>query len=93
MTVVEEFIGILISVPIKETATITMICDDALGSSLDARKFADEFISRRQCELSGETYKPSQDGWTSVSHQQPKKEPKSDNGFALVGKKGKKVKK
>eukprot|EP00842_Homolaphlyctis_polyrhiza_P006616 jgi/Hompol1/6956/HPOL_002397-RA len=49
---VDEFIGILMSIPAKESATITMICDDTLGGStaIDPRKFANEFIHRRRTE-------------------------------------------
>ncbi|KAH9269446.1 hypothetical protein BASA83_008529 [Batrachochytrium salamandrivorans] len=52
---VEEFISMLNSINIKESATITMICDDTLGGStaIDPRKFADEYIRRRQAEAAG----------------------------------------
>ncbi|KAL5032691.1 hypothetical protein BDV3_001246 [Batrachochytrium dendrobatidis] len=52
---VDEFITMLNSINVKESATITMICDDTLGGStaIDPRKFADEYIRRRQAEASG----------------------------------------
>ena len=70
-----------------------MICDEALGSSLDSRKFADEFIKRRQADLNGVTFKSSND-WTPVGKPVEKPKPAGDsNGFEVVGKKGKKAKK
>ena len=52
---VDEFIGILLSIPVKEHTTITMICDDTLGgnTAIDPRKFADEFLRRRRADASG----------------------------------------
>lgn len=46
---VDEFVGILMSISVKESGTIGMICDDALGgfTSIQSRKFAEEFIRRR----------------------------------------------
>ena len=42
------------SIPIKESATIAMICDDTLGgyTSIDSRKFAEEFLRRRASDTS-----------------------------------------
>jgi len=88
---VEEFVSILLSVPLKETSTITMICDDALGSAIDSRKFATEFINRRRADLNGVAYDASQatvsasgggGEWTSVP---PKKSGGGgdDEGFKL----------
>ncbi|KAJ3359934.1 hypothetical protein HDU91_004764 [Kappamyces sp. JEL0680] len=91
-----EFISILLSVSVKETATITMICDDALASAIDSRAFANEFIKRRTADLAGVVYSPSvhDDGWTSVSGKgsmaaggNGAKE--KDQGFEVVGKKKK----
>ena len=56
LNVVEEFVSILLSVPIKESSTITMICDDALSSAIDSRKFAAEFCARRRADLEGRGY-------------------------------------
>jgi hypothetical protein len=82
LTIVDDFVGILLSVEIKEASTITMICEDALGgqSTIDSRKFANEFIKRRQADIAGVPYsgptdtfvtsnlKANEDnnGWTSV---------------------------
>lgn len=44
---------------LKETSTISLICDDALGgsTSIDSRKFADEFIKKRGNDLAGIPWK------------------------------------
>ncbi len=89
------------SVDVKEVSTIKMICDDALASALDSRKFADEFIKRRLADLQGTPYNPKTDsnGWTSVTKGPAPTTVKTgssptinDNGFEVVGKKGKKKK-
>jgi hypothetical protein len=79
---VDDFIGILLSVPIKESNTIAMICDDALGgySSIHPKKFAEAYISRRRADLSGgpsawdnsteNLTLQNESGWTNVrSHR------------------------
>lgn len=82
-----------------------MICDDALSSAIDSRKFASEFINRRNADLNGVPYSaPTVDndgGWTSVkknvsgnntSGASPNGGAGSaaaDDGFEVVGKKKK----
>ncbi|KAJ3043398.1 hypothetical protein HDV00_005096 [Rhizophlyctis rosea] len=52
---VEDFIGILLSIPATDSGTTQMICDDTLGglTAIDPRKFADEFMKRRRADASG----------------------------------------
>ncbi|TPX37157.1 hypothetical protein SmJEL517_g01056 [Synchytrium microbalum] len=49
---VEDFLQILLSIPIGEASTLQLICDDTLGglTAIDARKFADEFVRRRRSD-------------------------------------------
>lgn len=81
---VDELVGILISVPIKESATISMICDDALGgfTMIDPRKFAANFIKYRRADLDGGpgswsgppanvTTGKNNDGWTNIPQTRP----------------------
>ncbi|KAI8896580.1 hypothetical protein BC833DRAFT_596935 [Globomyces pollinis-pini] len=87
---VDEFISILMSVDIKESSTITMICDHSIGgfTAIDSRKFADEFIQKRRAELSG------QSPWTPTN-EPAKKQPVAaastddDAGWTAVGGHGK----
>ncbi|KAI8810195.1 hypothetical protein BJ742DRAFT_802469 [Cladochytrium replicatum] len=46
---VDDFIGILMSIPRSETSTLLSVCDDTLGglTAIDPRKFGEEFIRRR----------------------------------------------
>ncbi len=55
--IVDELIGILLSVPIKETGTIRMICEDTLGgyTSIVPSKFAEAFIKRRSMDQQSTT--------------------------------------
>jgi hypothetical protein len=57
---VDDFIQILLMIPIGETSTTYIVCDDTLGglTAIDPRKFADEFLKRRRAD---------EQGWTSVS--------------------------
>jgi hypothetical protein len=76
----------LLSLDIKETATLTMICDDALGGStaIDSRKFADEFVKRRQADVSGVAYaSPVSDSFPTRTA--PSKAETDDQGWTSVG--------
>lgn len=81
---------------LKEQATITMICDDALGGVMDSRKFADEFIKRRRAELEGVPYQSTAAttglGVTPTPKVSQSQSQGSNGGFTEVKKKkGKKV--
>ncbi|KAJ3123390.1 hypothetical protein HK098_001934 [Nowakowskiella sp. JEL0407] len=94
---VEEFIQILISIPINEPSTIMMICDDTLGgvTSIDARKFGEEFIRRRREGVVGTTTNTGV-ATTSLAGMQMLARPIEDlgtgNRFVTVGKNKKKKK-
>ena len=47
---VNDFINILLSIPIAEPSTIMMICDDTLAgvAAINPRKFGEEFCRRRR---------------------------------------------
>ncbi|KAI8926187.1 hypothetical protein BC831DRAFT_457831 [Entophlyctis helioformis] len=64
---VDDFLGILFSISVREAATITMICDDTLGGStaIDPRKFADEFLRRRRADQPGASGPGA--AWSAVS--------------------------
>ncbi|KAJ3273316.1 hypothetical protein HDV01_004533 [Terramyces sp. JEL0728] len=93
----DEFINILLSLPITETTTIRQICNDALGgfTSIDCRKFSEEFILRRQADLSGDPNSWKDNEWNEVkggAHpSRPSRENSgtfaSENKFVVVGKK------
>ena len=79
-----------------------MICDDALGgsTSIDSRKFADEFIKRRSADQQGIVYaspvtetiptptKQDDNGWTSVGggNPRPVSAPSTNNTIASENK-------
>ncbi|KAI9031295.1 hypothetical protein DFJ74DRAFT_641058 [Hyaloraphidium curvatum] len=49
----DEFVAMLLSFSVNDTATVTMVCEDTLGftTAIDPRKFAAEFISRRKADV------------------------------------------
>lgn len=87
LILVDVFIGILLSVPVREAATIALVCIEALGgySAIHHKKFADAFISRRRADLAGGPSAWSQSlenlvitpqasnsaGWATVHHKHP----------------------
>ncbi|KAJ1550987.1 hypothetical protein HK096_003818, partial [Nowakowskiella sp. JEL0078] len=101
----DEFIQILLSIPLNESSTIMMICDDTLGgmTSIDARKFGDEFIRRRR-EMGNNpsatiTTTTTYGGVATTSNSglqilsKPIEEMETGNRFVTVGSKNKKKKK
>ncbi|TPX64602.1 hypothetical protein SpCBS45565_g05773 [Spizellomyces sp. 'palustris'] len=93
---VDDFVSILLSVAMNDTATLQMICDDTLGglTAIDPRKFADEFSKKRRADASGSSI--SSDGWTAVGPTAPSTVSldvfDSGNKFVVVGKQSKKKK-
>jgi hypothetical protein len=63
-----------------------MICDDALGgsTSVHSRKFADEFIKRRQAEMNGVVYQ-SPVGDTFAARSPVANTNSEDQGWTSVG--------
>ena len=75
-----------------------MICDDALSSAIDSRKFANEFCARRKADLEGLAYIPpvqesNDNGWNVVTSKSPAAVSSPNvshgDGFEVVGKKKK----
>lgn len=78
-----------------------MICDDALSSAIDSRKFANEFCARRKSDLEGVVYVApvhgdygsNEHGWNVVpsktSSVASPSAPSAQDGFEVVGKKKK----
>ncbi|KAJ3323221.1 hypothetical protein HDV06_001988 [Boothiomyces sp. JEL0866] len=91
----DEFINILLSLSVSETTTIKQICHDALGgfTSIDSHKFSEEFILRRQADLSGDPNSWKDNEWNEVrggAHpSKPSRENSgtfaSENKFVVVG--------
>ncbi|KAJ1566109.1 hypothetical protein HK096_000770 [Nowakowskiella sp. JEL0078] len=100
----DEFIQILLSIPLNESSTIMMICDDTLGgvTSIDARKFGDEFIRRRREIVNNPNATLASSTFVGVSTtsnlgmqilSKPIEEMETGNRFVTVGAKNKKKKK
>ncbi|TPX71260.1 hypothetical protein CcCBS67573_g06281 [Chytriomyces confervae] len=82
---VDEFIQILLMIPMNEPRTVSMICDDTLGglTAIDPLKFAEEFMRRRRADASNDpaAYAPSVETAGSRSNES------SASGFVVVQKK------
>lgn len=93
--IADEFMNILLSLPISETTTIKQICHDALGgfTSIDSRRFSEEFILRRQADLAGDPNSWKDNEWNEVKGgAHPNKTSRensgtfaSENKFVVVG--------
>ncbi|KAJ3252353.1 hypothetical protein HK103_001614 [Boothiomyces macroporosus] len=91
----DEFMNILLSLPLSETTTIKQICHDALGgfTSIDSRRFSEEFILRRQADLAGDPNSWKDNEWNEVKGgAHPNKTSRensgtfaSENKFVVVG--------
>ncbi|KAJ3416190.1 hypothetical protein HDV05_002835 [Chytridiales sp. JEL 0842] len=100
---VDDFVGILYTIPLNDSFTTFSICDDTLGglTAIDPRKFAEEFMRRRKADVASGSG-GSEGGWTSVGGSAAPagaipggtfKSFESTNSFTVVGQKAKNKKK
>jgi len=84
---VDEFVNVLLLMPLNETSVIYDICTDTLGgiTAIDPLKFAEEFIKRRKMDQNDQSFSAVR-GYSSYSHD----ESKNSNKFIPVKGSGRK---
>ncbi|KAI8615226.1 hypothetical protein BC830DRAFT_1123725 [Chytriomyces sp. MP71] len=82
---VDDFIQILLTIPMNEPKTVAMICDDTLGglTALDPHKFAEEYMRRRRADAVNDPAAYA----TTPAASDTLKGFESPNGFVVVQKK------
>ncbi|ORX59986.1 hypothetical protein BCR36DRAFT_316252 [Piromyces finnis] len=84
---VDDFINVLLLMPLNESSVIYDICNDTLGgiTAIDPLKFAEEFIKRRKMDQNDQSFSAVR-GYSSYAHD----ESKNSNKFIPVKGSGRK---
>jgi hypothetical protein len=84
---VDEFVNVLLLMPLNETSVIYDICNDTLGgiTAIDPLKFAEEFIKRRKMDQNDQSFSAVR-GYNSYIHD----DNKNSNKFIPVKGNGRK---
>jgi len=84
---VDEFVNVLLLMPLNETSVIYDICTDTLGgiTAIDPLKFAEEFIKRRKMDQNDQSFSAVR-GYNSYTHD----DNKNSNKFIPVKGSGRK---